>query len=138
MTRRRLASGEVYDVVELEAHARVRPAPQAPSPRPVLPPKAPLTVKLLPASLKTDLGLLEALAATQGKLSAAEREAFTGMLNRLRAGWIRALSYAQRAWAQEVGARVGLDIEHPGDWRETAAQIQEPDLRNVCGPPRKK
>jgi len=60
----------------------------------------------------------------RSRLTTEQARSFAGMLDRLRAGWIRALSYSQRAWAQEVAARVGLDVETPEGWREVAAELR--------------
>lgn len=119
--KRRLASGEVVDEEELEA-APVRPPPPAPAPRSAT--SAPTAAPAPSSSLRTDLELLEALVLQQSRLTIDEYRAFGGMLDRLRAGWIRALSYPQHAWAQEVAARVGLNVDAPDDWREVAAELR--------------
>jgi hypothetical protein len=122
---RRLASGEVCSVYELERAARVPPPPPVPVPRaqqaitrpagafePVSPPRG-------------DRELLGALERVSSRLTDFERKAFRGMLVRLRAGR-QALTYAQRAWAQEVAVKVGIPgVEAPPeDWREVAAEIR--------------
>lgn len=121
MTKRLLASGEVVDADELEAAARVRPPPRAPVPRAARP--CPRVASPLPAP-RTDLELLEALAHRRAALGDHEWAAFGRMLDGMRRGAIRSLSYAQRAWAQEVAHRIGLDVDHPGDWREVAAELR--------------
>jgi len=117
--KRRLSSGEVVDEEEIEP-AQVRPPPPAPAARAATSTAAPAPS----SSPRTDLELLEALVLQRAHLTIDEHRAFGGMLDRLRAGWIRALSYPQRAWAQEVAARVGLDVDAPDDWRETAAELR--------------
>jgi hypothetical protein len=71
-------------------------------------------------SPRSDLELLEALEGRALSLDAGEREAFAGMLERLRNGRARFLTYPQRAWAQQSAARLGLDAKAPGGWQETA------------------
>lgn len=128
MILRRLASGEVYASRELAELARVSPPPAMPVGRPLAPSRA-FGVSSLrpatPANTNSDLWLLEALEAVAWRcdggpsLYPREREAFGRMLADMREGRFRALSYRQRAWAQEVGARVGIPgVEAPGEWRD--------------------
>ena len=122
--KRRLASGEVLDAAELEALARVPAAPVAPPVRPLAArPRAPVAPPS-PRAGRTDLELLEALAAVPERLSSNERRAFKNMLERFQLGAVKALSFAQRAWAQEAAARAGLGELAVDDWRETAAELR--------------
>ena len=103
------------DVAELE-DASPRPAPPLPALRSEAP-RARLVVPPNPAP-RTDLDLLTALDALSAQLYPGERVAFGRMLRLMHSGSCVALSYKQRAWAQEVGVRVGLNIQHPGEWRD--------------------
>jgi hypothetical protein len=71
-----------------------------------------------------DFDLLAQLCARGDRLQAREREAFADMHKRMGAGRLHALSFAQRAWAQEAAARVGLDVQAPADWRRVAAEVK--------------
>jgi len=123
--KRRLSSGEVVDADELEL-APVRPPPPAPAPRSALPVQQPLHQPT--NAPRTDLELLEAIMSRRARLTTEEARSFDGMLYRLRTQWTFALSYSQRAWAQEVGARVGLDVDAPEGWREVAAELRRSNL----------
>jgi hypothetical protein len=119
VTLRRLASGEVYSPAELADGARVRPAPVMPVGRALRVVEAPLPVWPEAGPPRTDGELLEALGRVQARLYPRELEAFGRMLADVRAGRFRALSFRQRAWAQEVGARVGIPgVEVPEEWRD--------------------
>ena len=76
-------------------------------------------------SPETDRELLDAILSVASGPNADERRAFDGMRNQMAAGRIQALSYSQRAWAQQVAARLGFDVESPTDWRETAREIRQ-------------
>jgi len=76
------------------------------------------------ASPRTDRQLLDAIMSTPARLTAAESRAFGGMRESMLSRRLLALSYAQRSWAQEVAARLGFDVEVPGGWRETAAEVR--------------
>lgn len=118
--KRRLASGEIVDADELEP-VRVRPPPAMPNPI------APTKHEARPAAVnspRTDVEILDAIVSKHEQLTAKERRAFDGMRARMRSRTIFALSYAQRAWAQEVAARLGFDVETPGEWRETAKALR--------------
>lgn len=125
---RRLASGEVCTAHELEVSTRVRPPPPAPVPRLQAAAARPVSAFEPVAPVQTDRELLAALERVSSRLTAAERSAFAGMLSRLCAGR-QALTYAQRAWAQEVAVKVGVPGvgPPPEDWREVAAT-----LRRAC------
>lgn len=121
-TRIRLPSGEVYDADELDA--RVRPPPAMPASWPMV-----VTTSAAKASLplglpRTDRELLEALEARRSRLTFAEARAFGKMLHDMKAARIQALSYAQRAWTQEVGARLGLGVAKVEGWREVDKDLK--------------
>jgi hypothetical protein len=119
MTLRRLASGEVYGAAELADGERVRPAPALPVRRPLRLVDAPPVPWQDARPPRTDRELLEALGRVKARLYPREREAFGRMLAEMRAGRFRALSFRQRAWGQEVGARVGIPgVEAPWEWRD--------------------
>lgn len=112
--RIRLASGEVIDADELNDFARV-------APRPSMPVAQELATSTIPSpaaatSPRSDRELLDALMAARERLTANESRAFGDMHARFVARRLRALTFAQRVWAQEVAARVGLDVEAPGYW----------------------
>jgi hypothetical protein len=116
--RIRLLSGEVVDAPSTQ----VRPPPPMPVAKAfVLGPATP-TVKQSP---ETDRELLDAILSAFCRLSAREQNAFGGMRQDMGAGRLNALSYSQRAWAQQVAARLGFDVEVPDDWRETAREIRQ-------------
>lgn len=124
MTRRRLASGEVLEADELEAPP-VRPPPAMPKARPAAPSPKPRASVQVGHSPRTDLDLLTAIASKPDELDAFERTAFGKMLGLMQRCEIRALSYAQRAWAQQVASRVGFNVADPGDWQEVARAIRD-------------
>jgi hypothetical protein len=96
----------------------VRPPPAMPSPRPAAGSTGPAKAAPPSGPPRTDRELLEALEGQRGRLTFDERRAFGQMLVAMKAGRIQALSYAQRAWAQEVGARLGLGVSKVEGWRD--------------------
>lgn len=120
MIRRRLPSGEVYDADELDV--RVRPPPAMPAPQAVA--TGPAKASPLVKPPQTDRELLEALETRRGRLTFAEARAFGKMLYDMRGGWLLALSCPQRAWAQEVGARLGLGVAKVEGWREVGKDLK--------------
>lgn len=115
--RIRLASGEVVDP-EDAAPVSVRHPPKAPTPRA---PQSPVNTSSVVARPQTDQQLLDAILSRPGDLTEHEKRAFIDM--RASAAK-RPLSWSQQQWATEVAYRLGFDVDHPGNWRETAKEIK--------------
>jgi hypothetical protein len=120
--KRRLPSGEVYDADEFNARVRPRPVMPTPWPQPATTGPAKASPPLGPP--RTDRELLEALERVASRLTTGERRSFGDMLAAMKGGRIQALSYAQRAWAQEVGARLGLGVAKVEGWREVGKDLK--------------
>lgn len=120
-SRRALYIDELED---LEQSSKIRPAPPVPPTRAFVasPPPTPVPTK----APRTDAELLDAIMSVPARLTTVESRAFGEMRRRMASRLLYALSYAQRAWAQEVAARLGFDVEAPDrdGWRETAAGIR--------------
>jgi hypothetical protein len=121
--RGRLPSGKVHDADDLD-ETRVRPPPVMPTPRPLVAIASPAKVSPPLGPPRTDRELLEALEAQRGRLTFVEARAFGKMLYDMHGGRLQALSYAQRAWAQEVGARLGLGVAKVEGWREVGKDLK--------------
>lgn len=117
--RRLLASGEVLDDDD-EEPAKVRPPPPMPTAKMGLDPAAPVVVQ----APRTDKQILDAIVSKAERLTDKERGSFKNMQKAMADGRIVALSFAQRAWAQEAAARLGFDVETPEDWRDTATKLR--------------
>lgn len=73
-----------------------------------------------------DRNLLDAVCNAGSRLTPRERTAFGDMQQRMHAGRIHVLSYAQRAWLQEAAARVGgLGAKDVEGWRAVAKGIRD-------------
>lgn len=73
----------------------------------------------------TDRQLLDAVCMANSRLAPHERRAFLDMRQRMHAGRMPALSYAQRAWLQEAAARIGLGAKEVDGWRQVAKGIRD-------------
>lgn len=115
--RIRLASGEVVDP-EDASPVPVRRPPTAPTPRA---PQSPVNTSSVVARPQTDRQLLDAILSRPCDLTEHEKRAFADMRASVA---MNPLSWSQQQWATEVAHRLGFDVDHPGDWRETAKEIK--------------
>jgi hypothetical protein len=110
--RIRLESGEVIDAEDLPS-AAVRAPPPLPAAKTLV--TAPERIVAVECP-QTDREVLDAVMSVPGKLTERERKAFGEMRSLLTAGRIRHLEWKQRTWAQKVAARLGFDVDDPGEW----------------------
>jgi hypothetical protein len=95
--------------------------------------------------MPTDLQMTQALLSMpQGKLSGSEKQAFQGMYDNLATGRIVKLSMRQRAWADEIYVKHGLDKERPAAKKiaikDKSLMVQHPldNLQRPLKPPGRK
>lgn len=107
--RIRLPSGEVVDAPS----TAVRPPPSLPTPKPLVVPPERIVAVECP---QTDREVLDAIMSKPERLAEHERKAFGNMRHLMLEGRIQHLAWKQRAWAQRVAARLGFDVDDPGEW----------------------
>jgi hypothetical protein len=110
--RIRLESGEVIEAEDLPSTA-VRAPPPVPAAKALMVASECIVAVQCP---QTDHEVLDAVMSVSDKLTDAERKAFGNMRTLLVAGRIRHLEWKQRTWAQKVAARLGFDVDDPGEW----------------------
>jgi hypothetical protein len=74
---------------------------------------------------RTDLSMLEALAANTDRLTSIEEEKFLNMLSALKHGHKQELSPDQRRWAENTYLRLQLDAEEPSENLVSSGKVKK-------------